>query len=512
MIVKHPSDFSGGCFILSFLSAFFALYYACTFSFMLAPNFLRTTILDLKAKPSCALLTTLIVWLALVMGFWPWQPAVSAVLLGILVVVILSRHLEIGLYVILFFGFFLGWQIDFSRFAWAKTLPIIPGLNAPLVEFLAVGCLLALAVAWFLRMPGASTHLLVQKLWGFRYYGLFLLLALVSAFMVYDGITGSSFKYWFRVMAFAYVAFLWFPLIVIRDREIFYRAVKLWAFLAIGIALFGLSSLVAVSQGAVVRLVPYNIFGIAPLGYNHNLLAEPLVVLLPLVVALAMEGKKRERTWYLLGAGIIGLAALLTLSRAAWLAMLTQAMVAVLFLSRQGVKAKFVEWSKSILPFLVVFLPILLYMGYFLTTSIVASSTSARVAASEATWFYALREPWLGYGPGTYQKLLGETNAYTIDFGEPLDAHGFLQKVLLEEGGLGVLFFLGFLLYVFMTVWRQVRYSHEGDRPMAIALLLMVTGIMVFELFNTSYFQSVMWLPFGVAIAGVHVLRPAPQN
>lgn len=458
-------------------------------------------------RPSCALLIFLLVGVAGLFGVWQFSPALAALATMFGGLIFLTLNLEIGFFVLLCTGFFLGLQIDFGVYSWAKTIPLLAQLNAPVVEFTAFACLAALMVAWIFRIQPFSTHLLVKKMWGLRFYGLFLLIALVSALTVFDGITGQSVRYLLRTMVFAYAAFFWLPLLFIRERATLQWVVKLWAWIGIGIALFGFSSLVMTAQGEIIRLVPYNIFGIAPLQYNHNLLAEPLVALLPLVAALAFRREEKHQKFFFVGAWIMGAAALLTLSRAAWLAMLIQATVGVwlIWRGRAGQVAGIVARRVGIV--VIILLPMLAYMAYFLQTSIVSSSTSARYAASEVSWFYFLREPILGYGPGSYQKLVGDTYAYTLDFGDPLEAHGFIQKILVEEGVLGFLFFAFFLIAIVFFLFEKQAQAAEEDRPLAIAFLLMAVGMMVFELFNTSYFQSVMWLPLGVAVAGSMLLK-----
>jgi len=471
-----------------------------------SPNFLSAIAIRTGVRPSCAFLVLLLGGAAFLFGVWQISPILVLAVVAFLSLAYLVRNLEVGLYALIASGFFLGLQVDFTTGTW-RTVPFISGLNAPLVEFIGLVSLFALSVAWLIRLRPFSTHLLVKKLWGFRFYGTFLLVALVSAVTVFDGITGESLRYVLRIMFFAYAAFFWFPLVIIRERYTLDVVVRIWCWVGIGIALFGLSSLFMVSQGEIIRLVPYNFLGYAPLGYNHNLLAEPLVALTPLVAAVAYHSKGRKRTVLMSGAILMAIVALLTLSRAAWLAMIVQVAVFVWCLWRTHTGKVVSDMARKVGMVGLFLVPILAYMVYFLQTSIVASSTSARYAATEVAWFYTLREPVIGYGPGTYQKLLADTYAYTVDFGEPLEAHGFLQKVLLEDGVVGLILFGLFLIAILVFLSQKERTAHPLDRPLALGFFLMVVGIIVFELFNTSYFQSVMWLPLGVAVAGAHLLR-----
>jgi O-antigen ligase len=91
---------------------------------------------------------------------------------------------------------------------------------------------------------------------------------------------------------------------------------------------------------------------------------------------------------------------------------------------------------------------------------------------------------------------------YTLEYGEALDAHGFIQKMLVETGIFGLVAFVGFLGWVLQTIAKQVRRDVFYQ-----ALLCMVAGAMVFQLFNTSYLNSVLWLPIGLALAGVSLKK-----
>ena len=79
-----------------------------------------------------------------------------------------------------------------------------------------------------------------------------------------------------------------------------------------------------------------------------------------------------------------------------------------------------------------------------------------------------------------------------------MDAHGLIQKMLVETGLFGLLAFVSFLGWVVWTLIKRVR-----DDVFYQALLCMVAGALVFQLFNTSYLNSVLWLPIGMALAGV---------
>jgi O-antigen ligase len=110
----------------------------------------------------------------------------------------------------------------------------------------------------------------------------------------------------------------------------------------------------------------------------------------------------------------------------------------------------------------------------------------------------------LGYGPGTYAAVLGTATAFTYNFGDPLDAHGFLQKVSQEEGIIGLALFVLFLIWFFTTLFIAQKRSvfHKSELQV---VFLMAFGIVLFELFNTSYFNSVMWMPIGMGFVAMNL-------
>ncbi len=246
-----------------------------------------------------------------------------------------------------------------------------------------------------------------------------------------------------------------------------------------------------------MRATPFALGGFTPLGLNHNQLAEPLVAIIPVAAWLAWY-YRRTQIWLRWAVGFMVAICLLTLSRAAWLSLGAEAAV-LLWLYRQQAWQKL----KSLAPEAKVLLAtvataVVGYMGFFLTSNVVSSSSGARFEVTEIALAYASVKPWFGYGPGTFVELLANSYVYTLEYGEALDAHGFIQKMLIETGIFGLLAFVGFLMWVVRTVAKHARTDVFYQ-----ALLCMCVGAILFQLFNTSYLSSVMWLPLGLALAGL---------
>ncbi|MCF6276311.1 MAG: O-antigen ligase family protein [Candidatus Magasanikbacteria bacterium] len=427
---------------------------------------------------------------------------VASVLIGLFVV-----RLDIGIYLLAFFAFFQGWSINFSQYHWVDSFPFLNQLNAPVVDFLALFLLFSFLVAWSFKIIKLKGRKIKDKFPGILWYGGFILTSLISIFFIYNNFFSIGIKYLVRPMVFVYLAFVFLPYQLIHSRKLIYKILNIWVFVGFLISLFGLSSLFMVDTAEWIRVVPYAFGGFAPLGFNHNLLAEPLVVIFPIAVFFYLVDKSKSKKFLL---GIVSflmlITIMLTLSRAAWISLGVELLVLAWFTKDRLVSKK--ALLLKTLTILVLGITVA-YMGVFLfKSSIVESSTTARAEATNVAIFYTFRSPWVGYGPGMFQYVLADTKILVFEYGSPLDSHGFLQKILLEEGFVGLFFFLGFLSWVLWTLWQSQKRTHFSRKRKLLyqVLFVSVLGIIIFELFNTSYFNAVMWMPIGIALASTSKL------
>ena len=439
--------------------------------------------------------------LLLILSFqmMPWF-FVFLVLLGI--IVFLVFYPEYGLYLLIPLAFMHSWEVDFSLYSWARDIPYLPYVNAPVVDIVAIILLIAVCFTWVLKIRKYHWADLKNLLPSFYWYIAFLLVALISVYLAYENNWNLSLKYWLRPMAFVALAFVVLPNLIIERKETFYKVLKIGFWVGFLTALFGFSSLFFGNSGEWLRLVPYGIRGWAPFGYNHNLLAEVLVVLWPLGILFY---KKENNSGFLLGSFLMILAAFMTLSRAAWLAIFLSGAILLFYFWKnyqESLKVWFQKQKYLGLILTVIVLVVSLYMLSFLfTSSVVESSTSSRWETIKVVAFYFVRSPLIGYGPGLYMPILNNTAIYIMEYGEALDAHGFIFKIVLEEGLIGLILFGGFLFSVLRRLFKSALVIKNNFGP--ICVLLVVVGIVCFELFNTSYFNSVMWLPIGLGLASL---------
>jgi len=100
---------------------------------------------------------------------------------------------------------------------------------------------------------------------------------------------------------------------------------------------------------------------------------------------------------------------------------------------------------------------------------------------------------------------LGQAKDFLMDFGDPLDAHGFGQKILSEQGIVGLVFFIFLLGRIVQTLVAAVKTLPLGSAERRTMLLfsLGALGLIFYEMFNTTYYSAKMWLPIGAAFAAL---------
>lgn len=423
------------------------------------------------------------------------------VLASIAVIFILSGR-SWGLYWMAGTSFFYGWSIVLAEYSWARNLQILSAINAPLIDFISIIVLLGTLLMLLLEIKKLPKNWYSQLKWPMIIYSIFLLWALVSVKFAYDYNTDLSFKYWYRFLLFNGLAFLVLPTWLVEKKETISRVLWIWWFVGIAVALFGLSSLVVVNFTGWWRVTPYAIGGFAPLGNNHNLIAEVLVTIVPIgwyLMMLAISAKQKK--WLAIGTGLMVVTALLTLSRAAWLSLALETVMLGYFYQNK-VKMFWKNWRRQVGVGMVVVLLILGgYMMVFLDSNVSQSSTTARLESLEMVLFYGQRSPIVGYGPGNYVRMAGDVKELVQEYGDPLDAHGWIQKMIIEVGLVGLVFWIIFLASIVWQLWRWQTSSRGDTVLLAQAMLIMAVAGIFFQLFNTSYLISVMWLPLGIALA-----------
>jgi len=424
-----------------------------------------------------------------------------ALFLVIILAVLIYRPIW-GIYALVWTVFFSsGWMIYFSGYEWARGLPWIAALDAPVADFIGLVLLVAtVTLLIFTRVPNlkAIKKTLHPAVW---FYLAFLCVSAISVAFAYDHNTAESLRYFLRFYLFPFISFWLLPIFLIREPKQLLKVLNIWFGVGIVVSLYGLSSLFFATQSGWLRVTPYSLFGFAPLGFNHNQIAEVLVAIAPIAVFLSRVFP-HKRKMYMWGASLIVSTALLTFSRAAWLTLILQAIVGGYIY-----KEKTKEWIHKRAGWFVFGAAMIAcvsgLMFIFLQSGTVQSSTTARLETTRAVMFYFEKSPFIGYGPGMYLRLVGTTWALVQEFGEPLDAHGIVQKLLAETGLVGVILISSFFGICLFKIFKAEKNSFGFDKYLFTTMLLSAGGAVFFQLFNTSYFSGVMWMPIGVSMSAI---------
>jgi len=443
----------------------------------------------------------LILAIALVALVAPWEylVGVTAVILALL---FFFRFINLGLYLIVFFYPFIYLQLFVGR-----------DINIPYVDLLAIFVFFSWVLRsiilppygglGFIKEIGKGAKLSWENFPGFLFFLLFIFASLLSLINTENFL--FSLKYILRPLSFFYLMFVVLPYNAINSRKILINV--FWTFFAVGIivALMGIWSVLFPSgTGLFRRAVPLPIFGISILGTNHNLIAEVLISVIPIGFILVWEAREIfVKKVLIIGVLLMSVVNLLTFSRTGWIALAFELLILVLVKYRKNIR-NFFELGLMVL---LILSPLVLYGYIFMTSEIVRSSNLNRLALTKIALETFAKHPIAGAGAGTFVEQVARDQWYVIDFGNPSEAHGVVQKLLAETGLLGFLTFFALLGYI---IWRLVKVYRNLPRESSykyilLALILSSGGSIIFQLFNTSYFVSKLWLPLGIALAAARL-------
>lgn len=278
--------------------------------------------------------------------------------------------------------------------------------------------------------------------------------------------------------------------------------------LGIVFALDGIRSLFVFESGvfALHRARPLLWFGLNPLGGNHNALGELMLLAAPLTLAWsALQATTFRRDLARAAAALMVLVTLLTFARSAWIAL----GVEILFLAATIWKEDVRRHKRKLYLAGLLLAPVAAYMVWFSLTPGVQSSTDARATLTGIALSLFEGNPLTGVGAGTFIERVGRTWAYTIEFGQPIESHGILQKLGAETGLLGLLA-MAWVVWAFAGFaragWRTAR-RRASNLELYALLLAAVIGAGVYQLFDTTYWTPRLWLPVGLLLASMRIMR-----
>ncbi len=389
-----------------------------------------------------------------------------------------------------------------SLYLMAFCLPIInwsfafDGLLIPFIDLVALLSLVGFAARQIFIYLFERTQFSLS--WPFLgSFLLFFAAVLISGIFSEDPL--GSIWYGVRWILFFYAAYLWMPFNLIKDKKILKRVLVCLLMSGLMVSFIGLNALVTENfQNDFVRIKPSAIFGTYPLGENQNLIAEFLVILVFLAIALKQYTTSEQiKKWLNVIALFFATLTIGTFSRAGWIALYLQAVVYLVYHRKELIKRYFLP----IIIIVMIAVPLTLYMLQF-QTEINASSTASRLLLSKIALQNFVEHPIVGSGSGSYLNLVGDNIRFRAQYGEPLDSHGLWQKILAENGLLGMITFIGFAFLIFKRLFQGIA-KYPAAKNILIPIVLAVSGGFVFQFFNTSYYKGKMWFPIALALAAV---------
>lgn len=240
---------------------------------------------------------------------------------------------------------------------------------------------------------------------------------------------------------------------------------------------------------------------------NPNTFAEVLILLLPLLVALMFGSKRWLSRIIAAGCFAVGVLAMgMTYSRASWIGLACAAVVFV-FLWRPKLIPLFAVACVACIPFL----PDTILTRISSITNLSDSSTSSRIPLYKAALATIKSAPLTGAGLGTaaVQQYIKVRNLYH-GRAPYVHAHNIYLELWVETGVLGVIGFVGSMLWNIKNMARTVRHSeHSAARTITAACCASMCGIMVAGMadnpWNYPRVMVIFWFVFALGIAGIRV-------
>lgn len=237
---------------------------------------------------------------------------------------------------------------------------------------------------------------------------------------------------------------------------------------------------------------------------NPNTFAEMLIMLLPVVLALVLCAKHKLSKLVAAGVFLTGTAALgMTYSRASWVGFAVS-LVVLIFLWKPKLIPAFIIVCALAIPLL----PTSIFHRILTITNTSDTSTASRIPLYEAALSTIRRSPITGAGLGTaaVQAFIADNNLYHAK-APFVHAHDIYLQVWVETGLLGIVSFVGAMLFNIKNAARTVRHcSDSAARTITCAGAAALCGTMVCGLadylWNYPRVMSIFWFLFALTIAG----------
>lgn len=247
---------------------------------------------------------------------------------------------------------------------------------------------------------------------------------------------------------------------------------------------------------------------------NPNTFAEVLILLLPLVLALALGAKRTSLRLLALGIFALGTMALaMTYSRASWIGF-AFSMVVLVLLWQPRFFPLFLFGCLAAIPLL----PQTVWNRVLTIGNLKDSSTASRAPLYAAALRTLARRPIRGVGLGT-APAQAYIDAYGLYHGTApyVHAHNFYLEVWLETGLLGLVSFLASMLWSIKTAAHAARqHGDRAARLLTCAAASSMAGALVCGmadyLWNYPRVLCIFWFVFAMVLAGAKVCAQSARD
>lgn len=225
-----------------------------------------------------------------------------------------------------------------------------------------------------------------------------------------------------------------------------------------------------------------------------------LAMYLAPAILIGFFNLRENKKFYGFSLGVILAGFYLTLSYAAWLALVFAGILTFLVVKR-GKKA----WKIGLILLSILVLFLLLQIGTQKMSDFVQFNKRSSVASRIMIWSVAgkiISNNWLvGIGPGNFQEKYLAYQKYFppyLEWAVP-QPHNLFLAIWLQAGLVGFIGFVSLLVLWFADVWKQKKNSLLAGLSLAIMLYILLHGLV-----DTTYFKNdlatVFWLVFLSAI------------
>ena len=440
----------------------------------------------------------------LVLGETPFYSLLPLFIL--ILILFFNNKLNIGIYVIAFLFAFSGIELSFGS------------TNAAIVDFFALFILVIYCFKTLLDLLSQKIKLKNIKVPLIKLLGLFVLVSLLASFnatYVY-----SSWKYLARMIMFSYVAFVLLPVNILKNKEELNATIKSIFYVTLVAVFLYVTTVFIYSFGnSTIGLSSMvSMFGNYIFGYNHNLLGEVYLIGFFAGIYLFFNAKSDfYKLLYIISLVAIAAANALVMSRASFLAMIFG--IVVLFVIWPFVKdnkadKKVIIFNLAIRCVVAAVMAVASFLFFMLFLQNIqrydiTGSNSTRMDMSRIAISGFLKYPIFGSGPGTFINLTATDSWFMEAYGGiPLDSHGIIQKILVEQGVAGVLIFGCIVFALVKEYYLFIRKTDSVEDRISISVLFVLVASCFFvQLFNTTYYSCKLWLPIGIYITGLNIYR-----